>query len=89
MNFLGSVSTLVSTFGSGQVILWAWLGILALALVVFLMVMALGVHRSGGRERRRTGADYPGAAMHHHQLFFGPPHNDNHRQETRPPYDRR
>jgi hypothetical protein len=88
MNLVNSVNTLLQTFGSGQHILIAWLCVLALAVLVFLVLLMLGVH-SGGRSRRRTGADYPGAAMHHQQFFFGTPQSDNHRHETRPPYERR
>jgi hypothetical protein len=90
VNLVGSMQTLVSTFGSGQGVLIVWLCLLALATLVFLVMLrlTLGVY-SGRRRDRRTGADHPGAAMHHQQFFFGPPQNDNHRQETRPPYERR
>ena len=87
MNLVGSVQTLVSMVGGGPVILIAWLCLLALALLVFLVMIALGVH-SGERIRRRAKADHSTAARHHQQFFFGTPQRDNHRQEPRPPYER-
>jgi len=88
MNLLSSLHALVSTVGSGQVMLIAWLCVLALAALVFLVLIAMGVHR-GGPGHRRTGADSSTAVRHHQQFFFGMPQRDNHRQETRPPYERR
>jgi hypothetical protein len=88
MNLVGSLHTLVQTYGSGQHILLAWLCLLALAVLVCLVLLTLGVYR-GGRGRRRTGSDHPGAAMHHHRFFFGAPQSGKHRHETRPPYERR
>jgi len=88
MNVMSNLHALVSTVGSGQVILIAWLCVLALAALVFLVLLTLGIY-SGGRRDRRTGADHSTAARHHQQFFFGVPQSSNHRQETRPPYDRR
>jgi hypothetical protein len=84
MNLVGSVDRLLSTFGSGQAILVAWLGLLALAAVVFLVLIGLGVHRAG--RSRRPGAD-PRAPFWQHTMPQ-PPHGP-HPQQERYPHERR
>ena len=77
--------TLLHTYGSGQGILLAWLGLLALAVLVFLVLIAVGAHHPG-RERHRRGADHRAAFWQQ-----GPPpssHGLQHPPERRP-YERR
>ena len=88
MNLVHSLNTFVQTVGSGQAILIAWLCVLALAAVVFLVLIAMGVH-SGSRGRARTGADHQGAAWHYHQFLTGPPQRGKHDSQLRHPYERR
>jgi hypothetical protein len=86
MNLVGNVGTLLKTADSGLVVLVGWLCVLALAVVVFLFLIAVGI-RSGGQRRRPTGTQQQGAQWH--QFFFGAPQSGKHRQEPRPPYERR
>ena len=63
MNLVGSVGTLLKTADSGLVVLVGWLCVLALAVVVFLVLIAMGVRRSG-QSRRRPGTEQQGALWH-------------------------
>jgi hypothetical protein len=85
MNLVGHLHTLLQTYGSGQVILLAWLCLLALAVVVMLVLLAVGVH-SPGCARHRRGADQRAAFWQHGMppSPSGPQH-----QPERHPYERR
>jgi hypothetical protein len=63
MNLVGSVGTLLDTSGSGLGMLVGWLCVLALAVVVFLVLIAMGV-RSRGQSRRPPGPEQQGALWH-------------------------
>jgi hypothetical protein len=53
MTLLSSLQTLMQTYGSSTVILVAWLGLLALAMLVFLILMTVGIQREGHRRLHR------------------------------------
>jgi hypothetical protein len=86
MNLIGSVSALLHTFGSGQSILIAWLCVLALAVLVFLVLLAVGVH-SGGRGRRRAGPEHQAAVWQ--QFFTTQAHSGHHSSPERHRHERR
>jgi hypothetical protein len=84
MNLVHGLNTFVQTVGSGQAILVAWLCILALAAVVLLVLIGLGVHSPG--RGRRTGADHRAPFWPHGMPQ--PPSGPQHQQE-RYPHERR
>jgi hypothetical protein len=88
MNLVGSLHTLLHPYGSSQHILLAWLCLLALAVLVFLVLVAVGVHRVG-RGRHAAGTDPQAAAWHYHQFLTGPPQSWKHVSPGRGPHERR
>ena len=88
MNLVHGLHTFVQTFGTGQAMLIAWLCVLALAAVVFLVLIGIGVH-SAGRGRSRTGPDYQGAAWYYHQFLTGPTKSGEYGSPGRHPHERR
>jgi hypothetical protein len=86
MTIVTGLQALMQTYGSSIVVLVAWVGFLALAVVVFLVLLAIGAHQPGrGRPHRSADARAP--------LWpYGippAPHGPHHQQEPRPPYERR
>jgi hypothetical protein len=88
MHLVGSLHTLMHQYGSSQHILMAWLCLLALAVLVFLVLIAVGVHRVG-RGRQAADTDPQAAAWHYHQFRTGPPQSGKHDRHGRHPHDRR
>jgi len=55
MSLMGSIESLFQTYGSGQVIFLAWLCFLALAALVFVVLVTMGVpHRGRGPMRQSS-----------------------------------
>jgi hypothetical protein len=78
MNLVGSLQTLMQTYGSSTVILVAWLAFLALAVLVFLVLIIGGAHHPG-RSPHRRGAD--SRASFWQQGMPQPPGGSHHSQE--------
>lgn len=84
MTLLASLQSLMQTYGSSQVILVAWLALLALAMLVFLVLIAFN-GRHPGRELSRRGTDQRASFW---QQGMTPPHGPCHHLEGHP-YERR
>jgi hypothetical protein len=65
MNLVNSLDRLLHTYGSGQSLWLGWLCVLALAALVFVVLIAVGVHRGGDSRPRPSDAGRQAALWQH------------------------